>query len=145
MRVAYGFVFAFALCGSAAAQNLVVYDEALQNGFIGDYSYGGGYDFASTAEAHGGTHSVAFTGNDFNAVSFTNPNQSFALAQYPVLHFWIHGGTTGGQQLQLFACPDESGTGCADAPLDGFIAGGGIAANQWREVTVPLTAPPLSL
>jgi hypothetical protein len=145
MRLAYGFVVGCALSASALAQNLVIYDEALQNGFVGDYSYGGGYDFASTAEAHGGTHSVAFAGNDFNAVSFTNPGQSFALSQYPVLHFWIHGGTAGGQELELFACSDASGTACADAPLDGFIAGGGIAANQWREVTVPLTQPPLSL
>src|SRR5690242_3438597 len=119
MRLAYGFVVGCALSASALAQNLVIYDEALQNGFVGDYSYGGGYDFASTAEAHGGTHSVAFAGNDFNAVSFTNPGQSFALSQYSVLHFWIHGGTAGGQELELFACSDASGTACADAPLDG--------------------------
>ncbi|HEV7490938.1 MAG TPA: hypothetical protein VGO25_09040, partial [Rhodanobacteraceae bacterium] len=134
-----------AVASGAAAQNLVIYDEALRNGFVGDFSYGGGYDFASTAEAHGGTHSVAFTGDNFNAVSFTDPTQDFAVAQYPILHFWIHGGTTGGQELALFACPDSSGSGCASAPLDGFIAGGSIAADQWREVTVPLTSPPLSL
>ena len=134
-----------ALASGAAAQNVVIYDEALRNGFVGDFSYGGGYDFASTAEAHSGTLSVAFTGDDFNAVSFTNPTQGFAVAQYPVLHFWVHGGTTGGQELALFACPDSSGSGCANAPLDGFIAGGSIAPNQWREVTVPLTLPPLSI
>src|SRR5262249_19750075 len=83
--------------------------------------------------------------NDFNAVSFTNPDQSFAVSQYPVLHFWIHGGTSGGQSLELFVCSDESATSCADAPLDGFVAGGAIVANQWREVTVPLAQPPLSL
>jgi len=141
----YAILLSCALATSATAQTIVIYDETLRNGFVGDYSYGGGSDFSSTAQAHGGTHSVAFTGNDFNAVSFTNPEQSFAVSQYPVLRFWIHGGTTGGQTLELFACPDETGTGCADAPLNGFIAGGTIAANQWREVTVPLTLPPLSL
>jgi hypothetical protein len=141
----YGIIAGCALAASTAAQDLTIYDEALRNGFVGDYSYGGGSDFASTAEAHGGTHSVAFTGNDFNAVSFTNPDQAFALSQYPKLHFWIHGGTAGGQQLEIFACTDETATTCADAPLDGFVAGGSIAANQWREVTVPLTSPPLSL
>jgi len=141
----YEILVGCALSTSAAAQNVVIYDEALRNGFVGDYSYGGGSDFSSTAQAHGGTHSVAFTGNDFNAVSFTNPGQSFAVSQYPVLHFWIHGGTSGGQTLELFACPDETGTSCADAPLNSFVAGGAIAANQWREVTVPLALPPLSL
>jgi hypothetical protein len=136
---------ALALAPTAGAQNLVIYDEALRNGFTGDYSYGGGTDFASTAVAHGGTHSVAFTGNDFNAVSFTNPDTTFAVSQYPVLHFWVHGGTEGGQTLELFVCTDASATSCADAPLDGYIAGGSIVANQWREVAVPLAAPPLSL
>jgi len=89
MRLAFGFVLGCALSGSAFAQNLVIYDEALRNGFVGDYSYGGGYDFASTAQAHGGTHSVSFAGNDFNAVSFTNPGQSFALSQYPVSGFCL--------------------------------------------------------
>ena len=145
MHRGYLIIIGCALAANAAAQNLVIYDEALRNGFVGDYSYGGGSDFASTAEAHGGTHSVAFTGNDFNAVVFANPDQSFAVSQYPVVHFWIHGGTSGGQTLELFACPDANGSNCADAPLDGFIAGGAIAANQWREVTVPLTLPPLSL
>ena len=145
MRLAFAIIVCLALAGHARATDLVVYDEALRNGFTGDYSYGGGSDFASTTVAHGGTHSVAFTGNDFNAVSFTNPDQVFAVSAYPVLHFWIHGGATGGQQLELFVCTDESASSCADAPLDGFIAGGAIVANQWREVTVPLGAPPLSL
>jgi hypothetical protein len=134
-----------ALATSAVAQNVLIYDEAPRNGFVGDYSYGGGTDLSSTAQAHRGTHSVAFIGNGFNAVSFANPDKSFAVSQYPVLHFWIHGGTSGGQTLELFACPDETYTGCANAPLNGFIAGGAIAANQWREVIVPLTRPPLSL
>lgn len=145
MRLALGIIAALAFANHAHATDLVIYDEAFRNGFTGDYSYGGGYDFASTTVAHGGTRSVAFAGNDFNAVSFTNPGQTFAVSAYPVLHFWIHGGTTGGQQLELFVCSDASASSCADAPLDGFVAGGAIAANQWREVTVPLASPPLSL
>jgi hypothetical protein len=145
MRLLPAILAALAFVPSAGAQNLAIYDETLRNGFTGDYSYGGGSDFASTTVAHGGTHSVAFTGNDFNAVSFTNPDTTFAVSSYPTLHFWIHGGSAGGQTLQLFVCTDETASSCADAPLDGFIAGGSIVANQWREVTVPLTAPPLSL
>jgi hypothetical protein len=145
MRLLPAILAALAFVPSAGAQNLAIYDETLRNGFTGDYSYGGGSDFASTTVAHGGTHSVAFTGNDFNAVSFTNPDTTFAVSSYPTLHFWIHGGSAGGQTLQLFVCTDETASSCADAPLDGFIAGGAIVANQWREVTVPLTAPPLSL
>jgi len=145
LRPLHGFIATLALATTARAQDLAIYDEALRNGFTGDYSYGGGSDFASTALAHGGTHSVAFTGDDFNAVSFTNPDASFAVSQYPVLHFWINGGSAGGQTLQLFVCTDESASSCADAPLDVFIVGGSIAPNQWREVRVPLTAPPFSL
>ncbi len=145
MRLAFAIIVGLALAGPTHATDLVVYDEAFRNGFTGDYSYGGGSDFASTTVAHGGTHSVAFTGNDFKRGLVHQSRSGVRGVGVSVLHFWIHGGTTGGQQLEIFVCTDESASSCADAPLDGFIAGGAIAANQWREVTVPLGAPPLSL
>src|SRR6185503_19100799 len=86
----------------AGAADLVIYDEALENGFVGDYSYGGGTDFASQAQAHSPTHSIAFIGNNYNAVSLTHPTAAFSTAAFPTLHFWIRGDAPGGQQLQLF-------------------------------------------
>ncbi len=129
--------------GNAA---LVVYDDALQNDF-GDWSYGGGVSFANPAPVHGGTQSISLAGNNFNAVSMTHESGALSTATYPVLHFWIHGGTSGGQALTLILQKNCSTGTCAvaaQANLNAFIAGGSAAANTWREVTVPITQAPLS-
>jgi len=117
-----------AVAGRAEAQDLVVYDDALQNGFF-DYSYGGvagDTNFASTAQAHGGTMSIAFIGDTFNAVSFARPGNGVSTAQYPTLHFWLHGGAAGGQHLRLYL--QNNGAVVAQAVLDSYIAGGALAA-----------------
>jgi hypothetical protein len=139
------FAGAFALLASFAgkAQDLTVYDDALQNGFIPDYSYGGvagDLNIASTAQAHGGTKSISFIGDGFNALSLAAPNSTFTAAQYPTLHFWVHGGTAGGQQLRLYLQIIVGGVSTArvNVPLGPYVSGGSIVASAWKEVTVPL-------
>src|SRR5882672_756231 len=127
----------------AQAQNLTVYDDALQNGFL-DYSYGGGTDFASTAQMHSGTKSISFVGDNFNAASVARPLQPMNVAQYPVIHFWVHGGASGGQHLRIYVALTTNGAGDKNWVLDPYISGGSIAAGVWREVTVNITQPPLS-
>ena len=130
------------------AQELAVYDDALQSGFA-NYSYGGvpgDFDFASTTQAHAGVKSIAFVGDSFNALAFAQPTTDFTTAQYPALHLWVHGGAAGGQQLRLYLGLD-SGAGnvvVAQAPLDSYITGGSIIAGAWREVIVPFGQAPLS-
>lgn len=124
---------------SVCAGEIVIYDEALRNGFVSVYSYGGGSTFDSQVQSHSPTHSVEFVGNNYNAVSFTHPTASFDTVANPILHFWIRGTAPGGQQLQLYVKPDrDSDVNELSMPLDGFIAGGSISATVWREVTVPL-------
>ncbi|MEO6326590.1 MAG: hypothetical protein ABIT01_10365 [Thermoanaerobaculia bacterium] len=139
-------VLALSLCaGLARAQDVVVYTEALQPGFE-DYSYSnnaGDLDFVSTTQAHTGTKSIAFRGNtSFNALSI-HSTSVYTTAQYPTIHFWIHGGTTGGQQLQIAL--ENGGAGLvASGSLNSYISGSSIAANSWREVTVAIGQAPLS-
>ncbi|HET9482684.1 MAG TPA: Calx-beta domain-containing protein [Xanthomonadales bacterium] len=138
-----GLVLAVAAQG-AAAQDLVVFDDAARNGFDPGFSYNGGTDLGHTTTVHTGTTSIAFTGNDtFNAVAFARTGVAdLTTAQYPTLRFFVHGGTTGGQQLRLFIQRDSetASTVVAQGELDAYIAGGSVAANAWREVTVPLAA-----
>ncbi len=124
----------------AFAQALVVYDDALQNGFE-DFSYGGGSDFLNPIPVHSGNASISFNGNNFNALSFAHPSGSFNTSIYPTLHFWVHGGTAGGQQLRLIV--QHANTIVADAELESYVIGGAIGANQWREVNVPFGQAPL--
>src|SRR5690606_427938 len=114
-----------AAAAPAAAAALTVYDDALRNG-IQDYSYGCGRDFANTDPVHGGSASIAFTGNAFNAVSFAHPGGDLSTVDCPALHFWVHGGAAGGQQLRVIVQHDDAVV--ADAELDDLIQGGAIAA-----------------
>jgi len=136
------FVLLTALPGQA--QDVSIYDDVLQNGFL-NYSYGGqpgDIDFGSTAQAHGGAKSIAFTGNAYNAISFAHTTQAFSTASHPTLRLWVHGGASGGQQLRLFLQLNDAVV--AQAELDSYISGGALAAGTWREVTVPLGQAPLS-
>jgi hypothetical protein len=135
------FVFAN-LATAASAQPLALYRDALENGWQ-NFSYGGGSDFANAAPTQAGSASIAFTGNNFNAVSFALDSSSVSTASYPTLRFFVHGGTAGAQQLRLFVQRNNAIVG--EVEIDAFIAGGSIAAGQWREVTIPLaaTSPPL--
>ena len=136
--------------GRASAQSLTVYDDALQNGFQ-DWSYGGvpaDFNFGSTAQAHSGTKSISFIGDDSagypDALSFAHPGGSFTTAAYPTIHFWVHGGTVGGQQLRIYLQLGSPSVVVAEAELDSAIAGGAPAANAWREVTVPIVTGALA-
>jgi hypothetical protein len=126
---------------TALATSLVLYDDALQNGFQ-DYSYGGGSDFANPAPVHAGTLSIAFTGNAFNAVSLAHPDSDLDTTTWPRLRLWVHGGASSGQHLRLIVQHDDAVV--ADAALDGYIDGGAIAAGTWREVDVAFAASPLA-
>jgi hypothetical protein len=112
----------------ANGQDLTVYDDALQNGFE-NYSFGGvpaDFNFASIAEVHGGAKSIAFVGNNFNALSFARPVPDGSTATYPTLHFWVHGGASGGQQLHIYLQLDDGIV--ADAELDSYISGSSIVS-----------------
>ncbi len=145
-RVSYVYTSVVALAcsllfsGAAAAQSVVVYDDALENGFSTDYSYNATVNASDTAQAHGGSKSISFSATNFGALAFTTTS-TLSAATTPILHFWIYGASPGGQSLdvQIYASKDQTTGYTADAPLDGFISGGSVAANQWREVTVDLT------
>lgn len=131
--------FLFLLLGAAAsspAQDLVVYDEALRNDFVPGYSYLGVIDLASTDTARSGATSIAFSSQGDGAVAFANETRTFDTTQFAALRFHVHGGNVGGQQLSLHLYAGLGGVPERVVELDGFIAGGGVAANQWREVEV---------
>ncbi len=132
---------------AASATDLVIYDDALENGFSTGYSYGDPGSIVtvdSTAQAHTGTKSIAVTAVNFSAVALTSTT-TYSTADYPVLHFWIYGNAPGGQNLdvQIYADKD-SGMATKGAPLNQYISGGSVGSGVWREVTVPLTSGALS-
>lgn len=121
-----------------ARADLVVYDDALQNGFE-DWSWGGGSNFANPAPVHGGTASIALAGNNYNAISLAKPGAGFTTAAFPSLRLWVHGGSGGNQALTL-ALENTAPAAQASVALNTYIPGGGPAAGTWKQVNVPLAS-----
>lgn len=107
--------------------NLTVYTDSLQNGWT-DYSWAT-RDFASTAQSHGGTKSIAVTAGPNTALYLHH--DPLAAGTFTNLGFWIHGGATGGQLLQVQAT--VNGAPLAAKPLAALTS-------QWRQINLPLAA-----
>lgn len=139
-RLGAAALVAFLYCGAALAQDVVIYDDALENGFSTGYSYNATVNTNDSTHAYSGSKSVSFAATNFGALSFTSAT-SLSTATTPVLHFWIYGMAPGGQSLdvQIYADKNQMGGSTSGASLNSFVSGGAVGANVWREVTVDLT------
>ncbi len=120
-----------------AAGDLTVYDDALQNNFQ-DWSWTQ-RDFNNATPVYAGTKSIRVTFDaGWNGLWLVNPGAGVDTAGYTALRFAIHGGANGGQTMLVFA---GSGTSFPSngVELNTYLAGGPVA-NQWRVVTIPLSA-----
>lgn len=120
--------------------DMPIYIDSMESGFE-NWSYGGGSNFANTAPVHGGAFSIALTGNQYNAVSFVHPFTALDSTSWPTLKLWVHGGSSGGQSLQLIL--QNEGVAVAQAPISAYLNGGPVAAT-WRQATIAFAQAPLS-
>lgn len=123
-----------ALLGAVAPAraDVAVYGDALAAGWQ-DWSWGGvTRDYARTTPVHGGTQAlgITFTGG-WSGVQLGR-NDAVDLAGADVLRCWVHGGSAGGQQVEIEVGNHLTGakTRLAITPL----------ANTWTRVDVPLAA-----
>jgi len=138
------FALVFALVSMpAAAQDLPVYTDNLQNGF-GDWSYNGGSNFANGAPTHNGSaDSIAFTGDAAadNAVSLEHTDGGgvnpvpFAAGTYSGLRLFVNGGATGGQQLRLML-QVNGGT----PVLPSAVTLPAAPANSWLQIDIAFSS-----
>lgn len=115
----------------------IIYDDALENGYQ-DWGWAD-HDYANTTPVHAGTNSIRVTyGNNWEGLWMVNPGAGVNTSGYTALRFAIHGGTAGGQSIEV-----KAGAG-QDYPtnvvqLSTYLSGGPVA-NAWRVVTIPLSA-----
>src|SRR5579871_3120653 len=90
---------ALAAFRSEAQSNLVIYDDALENGF---QNWGWAtLNYNNTSPVHSGSDSVSVTITaGYQGIQIVNPT-SLSDAPYTGITFWANGGTSGGQQLQI--------------------------------------------
>ena len=117
------------LLGSSASgqTDLPIYRDELVNGFQ-DWSWGT-RNFSNTSPVHSGSKSIRAELKTWEAISVARA--SFDSSPYGNFSFWIHGGTTGGQRLQLAALIND--TVQTNFPLPA------LHANTWRHHDVPLS------
>ena len=124
----------FATLGAARAvpayANVLVYDNALASDWQ-DWSWGGvTNDFNHTSPVHTGSASIAVTYTGGWSALQLGDWQRLDVSVYDTLRFYIHGGSTGGQTVQVQV--GDSNTGAAATRTITPAAG------TWTQVDVPL-------
>jgi hypothetical protein len=118
--------------GRAQAATQSIYADALAAGWA-NYSWAG-VNFAATAPVHAGTKSIAVTYSGWDGLYLNHPG--VATAGFTKLSFFIHGGSAGGQKLQVYAYRNGE-TGSTHGPAFNVPA---PAANAWAQVQIPLSS-----
>ncbi len=118
------------------AQNLVWYADAPRAG-LQDWSWTT-HNLANTSPVHAGTNSISMEPDNWGGMYLVNQAEKHRFTDYQSLTLWVHGGSTGGQQVRLYLT--YSGLNVAAFDLNDYISGGNVLANQWRQVTVPFDA-----
>ena len=124
----------------AVAADLVIYDDASENGFNPACSFNAAPDFAESTTTHNGSSdAISFDAAQYGAVSWCAPG-SLSTTSYSAITFWVNGGASGGQNLELVV--GLTGTVVAEASLDTLL-GASIPAGAWAQVTASFDGGPL--
>ena len=115
-----------------------VYSDSLINGWQ-NWSWGGSVTEQDPAYVRTGSYSMSEAYTAAWGGLYMGNNTPFNTAGYDNLVFYINGGAASGQSMTI-NLTDAAGTFLPEQNLNLYIAGGGVAANTWRLVTVPLAA-----
>ncbi len=109
----------------AAANDLDIYTDSLAPGWV-DWSWNVTHAFDNPAPVHAGSASIAVTVTTGWGGLYLLNDTAISASSYTALHFWIHGGSTGGQTVLVSfnTTPTYSVT---------------PQANTWLEVTIPFS------
>src|SRR5262249_43035780 len=105
-----------------------IYSDSLQNGWL-DWGWAT-INYNNTSPVHGGSKSVSVTIANTSYQAIYIAHNAFDSSSYASLKFWIHGGSSGGQQLQVWGHAGGSLQSSQDLPA--------LPANSWQQVTVSL-------
>ena len=119
----------FALPTLARAQtDQAVYTDALVNGWQ-NWSWAT-VNFANTAPVQSGSDSISVSAGPYQALYLHQT--PFDSSTYGNLVFWINGGATGGQLLQVQATLNGAAQTVVTLPA--------LAANTWQQISIPLSS-----
>ncbi|HVU27084.1 MAG TPA: alpha-L-arabinofuranosidase [Verrucomicrobiae bacterium] len=116
---------------SASTQaNLDLYTDNLVNGFQ-NWSWATvNTETNAPAPVHSGDYSISVGTANYSALYLEHPN--FDTSPYASLSFWINGGSSGGQKVQVAGLLDNTGQTAYSL--------GTLSANTWQQIVIPLSA-----
>lgn len=115
------------------AAGLPIYVDSLEGGFA-DWSWAT-HSLDETGVVHAGSSAIRFEPDGWAGLMFHH--SGIDLSQYQALELWVHGGTTGGQAVQMVL---HDGTQTLGAVSLDAALGAPIAAGTWQKVTVSLSS-----
>ena len=120
------------IASRVSAQDLVIYDDALKNGWQ-DYSWAT-VSFANTTPVHAGSDSISVRdpGSSYQALFLHHA--AFTPSAYQSLSFWIYPTAAGTNALQVQAT--LSGVAQTAIPLSFSTA----QVNHWQQTTITLSS-----
>ncbi len=121
----------YAMQSSSPELTKVIYDDALATGWD-NWSWAQ-VDLANSTPVHSGTHSVAVTFGGWQGLYLHKAGLDTLGTTH--LRFFIHGGTSGGQQMNVFMNLDVNGQD-QNGPA---VSVPPPPANNWAEVQIPLS------
>jgi hypothetical protein len=125
-------VFFFAFLVRGGAQNLTIYDDALENGWV---SYGWAtLNYSNTSPVHSGSKSVSVVdpGSSYQAIYLHH--DAFNPGLYQSLSFWIYPTVAKTNEVHVQATLN----GNAQAAVN--LSFTSAQVNQWQQVTIPLSS-----
>ncbi len=112
---------------------LPIYADALESGFA-NWSWAT-HSLDETGVVHAGSSAISFEADAWSGLMFHHSGVDLSL--YQSLELWVHGGTTGGQSVQLVL---HDGTQTLGAVSLDAALGAAIAPGTWQKVTVPFSS-----
>ena len=112
----------------------IIYDDSLENGW---QNWGWAtINYANTTPVHSGSDSISVTMTGWGGIQIWHSDMDSSL--FTNLSFWLNGGSSGGQKLQVYGLVDTGGTN--NFALSARYQIGPLSANTWQHFTVPLSA-----
>ncbi|MGB7747089.1 MAG: glycoside hydrolase family 44 protein [Verrucomicrobiia bacterium] len=120
-----------------AQADQIIYDDALENNW---QNWGWAtINYANTSPVHSGSDSISVTISDaWQGIQIWHSDMD--STPYTNITFWLNGGSSGGQKLQVYGLLDAGGSQNQAQSARYYLNNPTPVANTWQQYTVPLSA-----
>ena len=129
-------LFVSLLALNTARGQTIIYSNALENGFQ-DWGWAT-INYSNTSPVYTGcTYSISVTLGSYQGIQIVN-GVDLNTSPYGSVSFWLNGGASGGQHLQIYAVVDTNGT--RNTVRGVYYTLSSPTAGTWTQYTVPLSS-----